>query len=149
MQCMSCNIEIPPAWKGCLERNVCPACNEAILNDDAVELMQGIKNALEKMDFDPQGLAGWLLSNYRMEKVGDGEPTGFYGKPVKNKLDDEEVRKNLKIADNPLQKFQKAAGVNSDLIAKYKSIAEEINSGNVEAEENYNNVDYIPEAEDP
>ncbi len=48
------------------------------MDENSVELMRGLATAMEQMQHDPQGLAGWLLSNYRLEKVGDGEPTGFH-----------------------------------------------------------------------
>jgi hypothetical protein len=49
------------------------------MDDTARQLMSDLAEAMERMPNDPKGLAGWLLSNYRLRKIGDGEPVGqFY-----------------------------------------------------------------------
>ena len=109
LNCVSCNAPISPAFKAALRDNICPGCGDSIFTESAQEIMQELKNAMEEMPNDPQGLAGWLMSNYKMVKVGDGEPTGFYGNtahagPEANSAD-------LKVAPNKLQQFLKAANV--------------------------------------
>jgi len=78
MKCQSCGCDVPPAFVHAIKQNICAGCGGSIMDESSVELMSGLATAMEKMEYDPQGIAGWLLSNYRLEKVGDGEPTGFH-----------------------------------------------------------------------
>lgn len=80
MQCMNCGVEIPAQWKTVLAKNECPECQGEIMNEAGREMLGELKTAMSKMPNDPDGLAGWLLSNYNMQKVGSLEPiTKFYG----------------------------------------------------------------------
>jgi hypothetical protein len=80
-----------------INSNVCPACGNEIVTQPVREFMNELKEALAKMPNDPEGLAGWLLSNYRMEKIGSGEPTEFYrGKPKFSSKEEEFLRKKAK-----------------------------------------------------
>ena len=151
MKCNSCEAEIPPSFVKALEKNSCPACEGPIMSEDSIELMAGLKNALEQMPNDPQGIAGWLLSNYRMQKVGTGEPTGFYGV---NKSKSSVNEAELKIRKNPLQKFKEKIEQKSN-VPNFKDLVAEIN-GQYNAEDDSDDVavsegedDYVPEAEDP
>ncbi len=82
MKCITCTTEIPAAWVAAISKNECPGCAGPIMLDEAKDLMHEIASAFEKMPNDPQGLAGWLMDNYRLQKVGTGEPTGFHRKPT-------------------------------------------------------------------
>jgi len=73
MRCMNCGADIPPAFVTAIESNTCPGCGGDIMDDQSKELMSELATALEKMPNDPQGVAGWLLSNYQFRKMGDGE----------------------------------------------------------------------------
>lgn len=78
---MSCGVMIPPEWKGVLAKNECPNCLEEIMDLSAQELMAELAAAMERMPADPQGLAGWLLSNYKIAKIGEAMPVEkFYSK---------------------------------------------------------------------
>ena|ERR1700748_1914091 len=156
MLCNTCNADIPPSFVKALARNVCPSCDGPIMLEDTIELMAGLKSALEQMPNDPQGIAGWLLSNYRMQKVGTGEPTGFYG--VKNGqqkgLNIEKT--DLKIATNPMQKFLKNAGIDPNKQQNYALLAAQINAGedgkdfsDLDSQDEQDSDDYVPENEDP
>jgi len=154
MKCDSCSVDIPPAWVKVISSNICPECNGPIMADDTIELMSGLKSALEQMPNDPQGIAGWLLSHYRMQKVGTGEPTGFHGIKKSSKNNSPEDRDNLKIADNPMQKFLKNAGIDPAKQSNYALLAAQINAG--EADKDFSdlevqetNDDYVAENEDP
>lgn len=153
MNCDSCGVDIPPAWSNVIARNLCPNCNGPIMSDGTIELMTGLKNALEQMPNDPQGIAGWLLSNYQMRKIGDGVPTEFIG--VKPKASNGQIVNvdGIKIAASPLERFQKLAGVKVQPSEKYKALISEINGvlddKKDEPEQESSNEDYIPEAEDP
>jgi hypothetical protein len=77
---MSCGAEMPPEFKAAIQNNLCAACGGELMNDASLELLDELKEALERMPNDPEGVAGWLLSNYEMRKVGTGEPvTQFHG----------------------------------------------------------------------
>ena len=81
MRCMACGADIPPAFVKALELNKCPACDGEIMNEASQELLKELSDALARMPNDPQGVAGWLLSNYRFQKMGDGKPVDkFYRK---------------------------------------------------------------------
>lgn len=153
MNCNSCNADIPPSFVAVIAKNECPACSGPIMLEDTIELMSGLKSALEQMPNDPQGIAGWLLSNYRMQKVGSGEPTGFYG--VKNGLQKgpNGDHKDLKVAENPMQKFLKNAGIDPNKQNNYALLAAQINAG--EDGKDFSDLDdpqdeeYLPENDDP
>ena len=111
MRCCSCGVDIPPTFTAVLQRNECPACSGPIMDDTARQLMSDLAEAMERMPNDPKGLAGWLLSNYRLRKIGDGEPVGqFYhegarrqqpaGQPG-NDID----TSNLRQAQSPVDQF--------------------------------------------
>jgi len=78
MKCQSCQCEVPPAFVHAIQTNVCPGCANPIMDEQMVELMRGLADAMSQMEYNPQGIAGWLMDNYRLEKVGPGEPTGFH-----------------------------------------------------------------------
>jgi hypothetical protein len=128
MKCINCETEMSPSFVKAIEDNYCPACGKNLYDDTVKELITGLKEALETMGHNPIGLAGWLLSNFHMKKIGDCAPVEFYGT---KKAPDSSTP--LKIADNPLQKFLKNAGVESiadiDKQSHYKSLAAQINSG--------------------
>jgi hypothetical protein len=154
MNCSECNVDIPPAWKHSYESNHCPSCGGKIFDDKSVDLMKELKNAMENMPNDPQGLAGWLLSNYRMEKVGDGEPTGFYGNKPQAGAKGAEGTTSLKVAPNRLQQFFKNAGVKQEP-ARMANLAKQINSAGLDDDEESKNEseeeveDFVEEANDP
>lgn len=151
MKCMSCNVEVPPSFVRSIELNCCPACGENILNDEAKSLMSEIADAFKRMENDPAGLAGWLLSNYTLTKVGTAEPTVFHRKsaPVNNR--------NVKVAENPVQKFLARTGIKAPQKPQRNiaDIARMVNSGEVdealyggeEAEENYSEEQYDAESD--
>ena len=74
MRCMNCGADIPPAYIHAISKNECPGCSGPIMNEASKELLNELADALTRMPNDPQGVAGWLLSNYRFQKVGSGEP---------------------------------------------------------------------------
>lgn len=71
---MSCGADIPPAWVMAIQSNTCPGCGGEIMSGPTQELLKELTEAMERMPNDPQGVAGWLLSNYRFQKMGSGEP---------------------------------------------------------------------------
>jgi hypothetical protein len=154
MKCDSCDVEIPPAWSSVIAKNLCPNCEGPIMSDGTIELMVGLKTALEQMPNDPQGIAGWLLSNYQMRKIGDGAPTEFIGVKPKNASAGHIVNADgVKIAGTPLERFQKLAGIKVEAPEKYKALISEINGGILEDDrdepQRQEREDHLPEADDP
>lgn len=50
------------------------------MNEAAKDLMAGLADALENMPNNPQGIAGWILSNFDIRKIGDAAPVErFHG----------------------------------------------------------------------
>lgn len=154
MKCISCTAEIPANWSYALNNNICPSCGGAIMDENSKLLLDELREAMTKMNNDPEGLAGWLLSNYRLTKIGTAEPTDFYKKNTGKKS-------NLKLNENPVAKFLKNAGVDKQ-IAKQKQLANlaqqiteieteddqygDIEVNNEENDDNYEEDDYKPVA---
>ena len=74
MRCMNCGANIPPEYVSAIALNKCPGCNDSIMNEQTQELLKELASAMERMPHDPQGVAGWLMSNYRFQKMGEAEP---------------------------------------------------------------------------
>lgn len=91
MRCVSCGADVPPQYVKAIETNICPACGDSILTDESKQLLFELSEAMSNMPNDPQGVAGWLLSNYRIKKIGSAEPVEkFYGRgKSSNKLDED------------------------------------------------------------
>lgn len=113
MQCLSCQADIPPQWVAAINSNTCPGCGGNIMDDSAKELLGELREAMSKMPNDPAGLAGWLLSNYSLQKIGTAEPTSFHRKMEKRAA--QPTAPGLKIADNPVQKFLKRTDAAKEL----------------------------------
>lgn len=135
---MNCGTDIPPEFKAAVATNKCPACNGEIMNDASLQLMEELKRALEEMPNDPQGLAGWLLSNYEMRKVGEAKPVNvFFGE---KRSSGGGPTKNMKIRNNPLKQFNTKDGKDYGKLAQQINVLNEINDDsydNSEAEAEY------------
>lgn len=85
MKCINCETEIPPNWVACIQKNICPACGESILDSTGEELLKELTDAMERMPNDPAGLAGWIISNFHIRKIGSLDPVDeFYGRKKKS-----------------------------------------------------------------
>jgi hypothetical protein len=73
--CKNCNAQIPPEWTNAIRTGVCPGCGGALFDEKEKELMDELAAAMERMPNDPQGIVGWLMSNYKFYKIGDAIPT--------------------------------------------------------------------------
>lgn len=153
MNCMSCGAPIRPEFKASIRTNICPACGKELMNEATLDLLADIKEALEKMPNDPEGIAGWLLANYEMRKVGSGEPVSQFFPPSNNfqnpranvghnmvtqlgpnaTLAEKEafLRANPVTRSTPLDRFYQNAGVRPK---NYKEIMNKIQSGEGEAD---------------
>ena len=111
--CQTCGVEIPANWVHAISSNVCPGHGGPIFNETSKELLTELTKAMEEMPNNPAGLAGWLLSNYNLSKIGDAVPVEFYGNKAKNS----------NINPNKNNDFLKRAGVDSD---KYQKLVKQI-----------------------
>lgn len=170
MKCISCNSPVPPEFKSAIKLNVCPACGGVIMNEATLDLLADIKDALEKMPNDPEGIAGWLLTHYEMRKIGSGEPVSqFYGPrpnvPQKSpktsqfyqqagsiEEKEEMLRNSPRVAENKLQQFLQRANVQQQPKDKafYATLAQQINEEPQYPEEQFaDGQDPIDEANYP
>lgn len=127
MICESCAVEIPPSFVAVIAKNICPACEKPIMSDETKQLHTDLKEAMERMPNDHEGLAGWLLSHYRLTKVGTGEPTGFH-RPKEQTV-------GMKIAPNKTQEFLKRTGLSKQIEQRqnhHRAMVEAINNGNID-----------------
>lgn len=163
MICISCAAVINPEYKFAIQQGVCPGCGQAMYSEETKTLITELKEVLQKMPNDPEGLAGWFASNYEMKKIGSAEPTEFYSvKPKKLKKakqeenDEEELDIEQKIANEKAKLFAKNAGVPN--IKNLESLAKKIKSGEMAQtsltiddvpEEDYGSSDQDFENEDP
>lgn len=119
INCITCAAEIPPIWSHCINSNICPGCGGQIMDNASKDLLDEIREAMKKMTNDPEGLAGWLLSNYKLQKYGSAEPTEFHKKP--SAKESAQLDK-LKIANNPVQEMLKRTGIKEN-IDKNRTVA--------------------------
>jgi hypothetical protein len=77
-KCNGCGISITPEWVDAIYNNRCPACGSSIMDPETEELLLSLSEAMTQMKADPICLAGWIVSNYYLKKVGTGEPTEFF-----------------------------------------------------------------------
>jgi Zn-finger nucleic acid-binding protein len=143
MLCANCNVNIPPEWKAAVRLNSCPSCGNAIMNDAMQTLLEEIRDALKQMPNDPEGLAGWLLSNYQLVKIGDGKPVlEFYGEKRNRNPKQEKYKKD---SENLLEQFEKKAGLKA---SKYKDIISQFESED-NIDDSDEDIEGLDEAEDP
>lgn len=118
MRCMSCGANIPAEYVKALEKNCCPGCDNQIMNSETKELMDELANAMERMPNDSQGIAGWLLSNYRFMKIGSAEPVEKFHRPGNIQQSSNNASGNVFNQRSEADKFMK----NGEQIAKkYKN----------------------------
>lgn len=125
---MSCGANIPPEWVNALKSNCCPGCGGEIMNTSTKDLLQELADAMTRMPNDPQGVAGWLLSNYRFQKMGSAEPVEKFHRKGGKSLSDDFDETNLKI-DPTYNEFIKRNNA-SDLVARGEKLAKFKHGGN-------------------
>ena len=85
MKCISCDIEIPSQWVHAINSNICPNCGKEIMDSFSQDLIKELREVFEKMNASPEALAGWLIDNYTLKKVGSAEPVEFKVPKIKTK----------------------------------------------------------------
>lgn len=131
MNCMNCNADIPPAFVSAIKNNRCPGCDGQIMSEEHQTMLNELKEAMAKMEHNPEGLAGWLLSNYDLRKKGSAEPTQFYTqRPQHQGRSDDGPTQGVKWANSPTHEFAKRSGADRVTANKFSSIVDVINSVN-------------------
>lgn len=74
MICSSCGILIDPKWVACIQSGICPQCGGPIMDEKSKQLLEELTQALIEIPNNPQGIAGWLLSKYHIEKITEEAP---------------------------------------------------------------------------
>lgn len=153
IKCKNCNAEIPPAFVHAIQSGICAGCGSELFSSEDKELLAELTEAMEKMPNNPAGIAGWLLSNYRFQKIGDAVPT--------EKFHDGSDRKqqsnvpNFKVADNPVQQMLARTGYQKQIQQtqskvhgdnKFQQMAQEIASIGEDAM--YGNTNEEPDNEE-
>lgn len=105
MKCRSCGAEIPPAFVHSIATNQCAGCGGQLMNDEDKSLLDELTDAMQRMPNDAQGVAGWLMSNYRFNKIGDAKPVEKFHRKSNEQV--MESTGNLKIAPNPADEYLK------------------------------------------
>jgi hypothetical protein len=128
---MSCGANIPPEWVNALQSNICPGCGKNIMSPETKEFMDELSSALERMPNDPQGVAGWLLSNYRFQKMGSCEPVErFHRTGAVERSDDGPIKEYSLVAkDNDTAKLiqkSKELASKSPKMAQYANLISSI-----------------------
>ncbi len=128
MKCISCDADIPPQWIYAIQNNICPSCGKIIMDEAAKQLLIELREAMAKMPNDPEGLSGWLLSNYNLQKIGTAEPTKFHKKASKPA----QLEKPVPIFQNPAAKYlERMAPASVEQRPTIQQLAQQIQSGNV------------------
>lgn len=145
MKCKNCSAEIPPQWAHAINTNICPSCGDEIMSRDELGVLAEVRDAVSQMNANPEGLAGWLLSHYRLIKIGDAEPTQFFSTTKENAPASPQARNEEK--NNLLKQFLNRAGVK---VQDSNEIKKKISIPNVEMEddEEFEEDDYVDEDEE-
>lgn len=161
ISCKICGAQVPPEWKFAINNNTCPGCGEPLLDEESKELLDELRNAMKEMPNDPEGVAGWLLSNYKIVKIGEAQPVNFYGRKLTSQPDQQqsnqssssELPSDFKVRESPINKFLKNAGMQK-LIGKQplkntnpKKLADIVDHihNNIESDETITDSDDYPE----
>lgn len=129
MKCMSCKAEIPPAWVHAINSNSCPGCGGTIMDSKAQTILAEVREAMNQMPSNPEGLAGWLMSNYKLTKVGDAEPSEFHQRSAGDETGTRPINASKPTATTAdegtllFQKFLKRTGVKMPDVGALKKAA--------------------------
>lgn len=147
MRCISCGADIPPQWVIAIQQNSCPGCGGEIMNSVTKELLDELSTAMEKMPNDPQGIAGWLISNYRFQKMGNAEPVDKFHRKGQEKFNNIESNEFVKRSEathlisrsNELaNKLKNKGGKISELASLITSIKDPYDDNSIDDEPNSN-----------
>lgn len=75
IKCKNCGAVVPPEFVSAIQKGECPGCGAELFSPADKELLAELTDAMERMPKNPQGVAGWLMSNYEFRKIGEAVPT--------------------------------------------------------------------------
>jgi hypothetical protein len=122
--CNDCSAEISSEWKNAVIKNECPGCGGTIMSEEQQELIDGLSEALKEMPNDAVGVAGWIVCNYRLQKIGDCMPVEKFHD--KNNKTVSNTNGNI----NKVSDFFKRGGYDIDKIKEAEAVKRKaLNSG--------------------
>ena len=131
MRCVSCGEDIPSKWVLVIEKNECPSCGGPIMTDDAISLREELAEALKKMPNDPQGITGWLLSNYKVHKIANEKPVEKFNRGSSAQehqaQSNEDTASQFKVAKSPYDDYLARTGMKSKVDEVNASVASKRN----------------------
>jgi Zn-finger nucleic acid-binding protein len=162
MNCISCGVEVSPAFKHALSQNVCPACGGALIDEESLALIEDLGSVLTSeatlRQETAHKLAIALVSRYEIQLRGQGAnlPTVNRARPsapikmasgsTKKLIEDYSEDKPGKIiTTNELQKIAEEASISdmereaimADAVSKhYNMIDQTVASTIVKGESN-------------
>jgi hypothetical protein len=129
---MNCNAEISPQYVHAIANNICPGCGGSIYDEPTKELYTELKEAMLRMPNDPVGVAGWLLDNYKLHKIGTAEPVSRFYNANTKEPEPQEKEKVKSASSEKTKDFFQRAGVSPqtkrNLSKNYSSLVEQINN---------------------
>jgi len=128
--CNDCGAEISPQWKSCLNKNECPGCSGKIMSEFEQELIVELGEAMKQMPNDPIGVAGWIVSNFKLQKVGECEPIEkFHDKSNKKTA---QPNNSIQLPQDKISTFFKNAGYDLNKIKEAeKAKSKVLNGGDI------------------
>jgi hypothetical protein len=122
MKCSQCQTDVPPQWRAALLSNACPCCSAKLMDEQTQELMTALKDAMEQMPNDPIGVAGWLISNYKLTKIGSYDvPEKLNTKPT--------AAQNQQRPSSIVEKIHANSGLSKNNLEKLKEAKANLNNG--------------------
>ncbi|MFZ4795878.1 MAG: hypothetical protein ACOYMA_00195 [Bacteroidia bacterium] len=140
MNCQECGAHIPPEFKSCLVTNTCPACNGKIMSGDLKELINSLAEVMEQMPNNPQGIACWLVSSYKMDKINNYDPPKQH---VSKKVANINTNGTNSDKQKAAEAFLARAGVNIEDIPEYASKKKRVAPAVVKNDDYMDDEDYM------
>lgn len=93
MKCMSCKEDVPPKFVHAISVNICPLCGKEIMVKKLQEILNELKNVMEKSAEYKEETFDWLFSNYGLKKYDPSE--------INHNINLEPEQKTVKIVNPP------------------------------------------------
>lgn len=139
-KCNDCGAEISPQWKNALRKNECPGCSGMIMSETEQDLIIEIGEAMEKMPNDSIGVAGWIVSNFKLQKIGDCEPVEKFHDKSNKKVP--EHKDSSKMSNDKISSFFKNAGFDVDKVKQAEQAkAKALSGGDITGTDIYDDDD--------
>lgn len=120
MFCNSCKLEIPPEFSHAITNNFCPRCGKTLMDEQTQELMTNLSQAMQQMS-DPIAIVSWLMSNYKLQKIGEYDPV--ITKQVAQKVQQDPKQESK--YDSIIAHIHKASGLDKSKNISSKQVIDE------------------------